>query len=109
MASTIDLGNLNRLLNAIENNRRGLSNSLGKISSGYRLNRTGESSADSAVSAQLRSEISALTQSVRNVETGNNFISSAVGGLAGVSDLLARGRKLASQASNGGQTPRDKP
>ena len=40
MASTIDPGNLNRLLNAIENNRKGLSNSLEKISSGHRL-RTG--------------------------------------------------------------------
>ena len=42
-----------------------------------------------------------MTQSVRNVETGNNFISSAVGELAGASDLLALGRELASQASNG--------
>ena len=64
-------------------------------------NRTGKYSADSAVSAQLRSEISALTQSVRNVETGNNFISSAVGELAGASDLLALGMELASQVSNG--------
>ena len=42
-----------------------------------------------------------MTQSVRNVETGNNFISSAVGELAGASDLLALGMELASQASNG--------
>ncbi len=42
-----------------------------------------------------------MTQSVRNVGTGNNFISSAVGELAGASDLLALGRELASQASNG--------
>ncbi|MEE9259434.1 MAG: flagellin [Nitrospinaceae bacterium] len=109
MASPIDLGSLNRLLNTIERNKSGLKNSLEKISSGRRLNRAGEAPAASAISAQLRSDIRALTQSVRNVDSGNNFINTAEGGLASVTDLLARGRELASQAANGtlGDTERE--
>lgn len=101
MASPIDPGNLNRLLNSVEKNRSGLKTSLDKIASVRRLNRAGEAPAASAISAQLQSDIRALGQAVRNVETGKNFISTAEGGLSTVTDLLSRGKELAIQASNG--------
>ena len=91
----------NQLLNTINRNRSGLQDSLERISSGRKLNRAGTNPAASALSAQLRSEISALTQSVSNVESGANFVRSAEGGLAGVADLVNRGRELAIQSSNG--------
>ena len=101
MVGPIDPGNLNRLLNSIEKNRSGLKTSLDKIASGRRLNHAGEAPAASAISAQLQSDIRALGQAVRNVETGKNFISTAEGGLSTVTDLLSRGKELAVQASNG--------
>ncbi|MBT3921867.1 MAG: hypothetical protein HOF21_04755, partial [Nitrospina sp.] len=61
----------------------------------------GTDPAASALSAQLQSEISALTQSVQNVESGTNFVRTADGGLAGIADLVNRGRELAIQSSNG--------
>ncbi|MBC8286217.1 MAG: hypothetical protein H8E42_01950 [Nitrospinae bacterium] len=91
----------NQLLNTINRNRSGLQDSLERISSGRKLNRAGTNPAASALSAQLRSDISALTQSVSNVESGANFVRTAEGGLAGVADLLNRGRELAIQSSNG--------
>ncbi len=91
----------NRLLNTINRNRSGLQDSLERISSGRKLNRAGTNPAASALSAQLRSDISALTQSVGNVESGANFVRTAEGGLAGVADLVNRGRELAIQSSNG--------
>ncbi|MZH42153.1 MAG: hypothetical protein F3739_00675 [Nitrospinae bacterium] len=91
----------NQLLNTINRNRSGLRDSLERISSGRKLNRAGTNPAASAISAQLRSDISALTQSVSNVESGANFIRTAEGGLAGVADLVNRGRELAIQSSNG--------
>jgi flagellin len=101
MVDPISGGTFNQLLNTINRNQSGLQNSLERIASGRKLNRAGTDPAASALSAQLRSDISALTQSVKNVESGTNFVRTAEGGLAGVSDLVNRGRELAIQSSNG--------
>ena len=101
MVDPVSGESFNQLLNTINRNRSGLQDSLERISSGRKLNRAGTNPAASALSAQLRSEISALTQSVSNVESGANFVRSAEGGLAGVADLVNRGRELAIQSSNG--------
>ncbi len=101
MVDPVSGGTFNQLLNTINRNRSGLQDSLERIASGRKLNRAGTDPAASALSAQLRSDISALTQSVKNVESGTNFVRTAEGGLAGVSDLVNRGRELAIQSSNG--------
>jgi flagellin len=101
MVDPIGGGTFSQLLNTINRNRSGLQNSLERISSGRRLNQAGTDAAASALSTQLRSEISSLTQAVSNVETGANFTRIADGGLAGVSGLVGRGRELAIQSSNG--------
>jgi len=101
MVDPISSGTFSQLLNTINRNRSGLQDSLERISSGRKLNRAGTDPAASALSAQLRSDISALTQSVSNVESGANFVRTAEGGLAGVADLVNRGRELAIQSSNG--------
>jgi len=90
-----------QLLNTINRNRSGLQDSLERISSGRKLNRAGTNPAASALSVQLRSDIRALTQSVKNVESGANFVRTAEGGLGGIADLVNRGRELATQSSNG--------
>ena len=94
-------GTFSQLLNTINRNRSGLQNSLERIASGRKLNRAGTDPAASALSAQLQSDISALTQSVKNVESGTNFVRTADGRLAGIADLVNRGRELAIQSSNG--------
>ena len=94
-------GTFSQLLNTINRNRSGLQDSLERIASGRKLNRAGTNPAASALSAQLRSDISALTQSVKNVESGTNFVRTADGGLAGIANLVNRGRELAIQSSNG--------
>ena len=94
-------GTFSQSLNTINRNRSGLQNSLERIASGRKLNRAGTDPAASALSAQLQSDISALTQSVKNVESGTNFVRTADGGLAGIADLVNRGRELAIQSSNG--------
>ena len=101
MVDPISGGTFSQLLNTINRNRSGLQDSLERIASGRRLNRAGTDPAASALSAQLQSDISALTQSVKNVESGTNFVRTADGGLAGIADLVNRGRELAIQSSNG--------
>ena len=82
MIDPIGGGTFSQLLNTINRNRSGLQNSLERISSGRKLNQAGTDAAASALSIQLRSEISSLTQAVNNVETGSNFTRTADGGLA---------------------------
>lgn len=89
------------LLRNIEKNRSGTAASMAKIASGNRLMSAGEDPAANAIAEQLRSEVTALSQNVRNVETGANFINTAEGGLSTIADLLVRGRELATQAANG--------
>lgn len=102
MVERVGLGNVNnRLLRTVENNRSETAASLAKIASGNRLTGAGEDSSASSISAQLRSEVQALSQAVRNTEAGANFVNTAEGGLATISDLVARGRELAVQAANG--------
>ena len=101
MVDPVSGANFSQLLNSINRNRSSLQGSLERIASGRKLNRAGTDPAASALSAQLQSEISALTQSVQNVESGTNFVRTADGGLAGIADLVNRGRELAIQSSNG--------
>ncbi|MFQ5483010.1 MAG: flagellin, partial [Nitrospinaceae bacterium] len=72
-----------------------------QVASGRRLVKGGIDAAGLALSEQLRSDIAALGQAVNNIESGANFVRVAEGGLATISDLLARGRELSIQAANG--------
>jgi len=101
MVDPISGGTFSQLLNTINRNRSGLQDSLERISSGRKLNRVGTDAAASALSSQLRSVIGVLTQAVSNVESGTNFVRTAEGGLAGIADLVSRGRELTIRASNG--------
>jgi flagellin len=101
MIGPTNANSINRLLNSVNKNKTGLGNSLQKIASGRRLNRAGEDPAANAIATQLRSDIRALSQAARNVDSGANFIRSAEGGLSTISELTARGRELALQAANG--------
>lgn len=101
MAGIIDSGSTTRILNTINKNQSGLLTRLSQLASGNRLVSASVDAAGLAISEALRSDISALSQSVRNIETGGNFIRVAEGGLATISDLIGRGRELAIQAANG--------
>ncbi len=101
MAGIIDSGSTTRILNTINNNQNGLLTRLSQLASGNRLVSASVDAAGLAISEGLRSDIAALGQSVRNIETGGNFVRVAEGGLATISDLIGRGRELAIQAANG--------
>ena len=78
----------NKLLNTINRNRSGLQNSMKRISSGRKQNRAGPR--DHVISS-AKISISAMTQFVSNVESGDNFVLTAEGGLALVADLVNQG------------------
>ena len=90
-----------RLLNSITRNQSGLQNSVSKVASGKRLINASVDPAGLAVSEKLRSDLAAFRQAIRNTESGAGVLNVAEAGLSSISDLVIRGRELASQAASG--------
>jgi len=79
-----------------------------KLSSGMRINRSGDDASGLAVSEKMRTQIGGLRQAERNTEDGMSMIQTAEGYLQGIADLLQRIRVLSIQASNGIYSPKDR-
>jgi flagellin len=90
-----------RLLNSITRNQSGVQDSVSKVASGRRLINAAEDPAGLAISEKLRSDLAAFRQAIQNTELGTGFLNVAESGLSTISDLLIRGRELASQAASG--------
>lgn len=82
-------------------NTLGLQKSMEKLSSGERINRAGDDSANLAVSEKMRSQIRGLNQASRNVSNAVSFIQTTEGHLQETTDILQRIRELAVQGANG--------
>ena len=72
-----------------------------KLSSGDRINRSGDDASGLAVSEKMRSQIRGLNQANRNIENGVSFIQATEGYLQETTDILQRVRELAVQSANG--------
>jgi len=79
-----------------------------KLSSGMRINRSGDDASGLAVSEKMRTQIQGLRQAERNTEDGMSFIQTAEGYLDNTAQILQRIRVLAVQASNGIYTNEDR-
>ncbi len=90
-----------RLLNSITRNQSGLQNSVSKVASGNRLINAAVDPAGLAIAEKLRSDLAAFHQAIQNTESGTGVLNVAESGLSSISDLLIRGRELASQAASG--------
>jgi flagellin len=75
--------------------------SMAKLSSGERINRSGDDPSGLAVSEKMRTQVQGLRQAERNTEDGLSFIQTTEGYLAQVSDIVQRMRVLAVQSANG--------
>ena len=98
---------INHNMSAINATRQGkitngnLSDNMAKLSSGMRINKSGDDASGLAVSEKLRSQIRGLRQASRNAADGISFIQTTEGYLQETTDVLQRIRELAIQASNG--------
>ncbi|MBI3396334.1 MAG: flagellin [Spirochaetia bacterium] len=79
-----------------------------KLSSGMRINRSGDDPSGLAVSEKMRTQIQGLRQAERNTEDGLSFVQTTEGYLAQSSDIVQRIRVLAVQSSNGIYSPQDR-
>ena len=78
-----------------------LNQTLQRLSSGLRINRSGDDAAGLAIANGFRSDISVLSQGVRNANDGLSTLQIIDGGLNTISGLLDRAASLASQSASG--------
>lgn len=77
-----------------------LNQSMGKLSSGLRINKAGDDAAGLAISEKMRAQIRGLNQESRNTQNGISVIQIAEGALAETGSILSRMKELALQSEN---------
>jgi flagellin len=79
----------------------GLQKTLARLSSGLRINNSGDDAAGLAVANKFRSDVAILTVGVRNANEGLSKLQIADGALNNISHLLDRAATLATQSASG--------
>ncbi|MNW39228.1 Flagellin C [compost metagenome] len=90
-------------LNTMNNLKRkdiAVSKSLGKLSSGLRINGAPDDAAGLAISEKMRGQIRGLNQASKNIQDGISLIQTADGAMQEIQSMLQRMNELAVQASN---------
>ena len=94
--------------NAISRNDRAMSTAMERLSTGLRINSAGDDAAGLAIASRMRSQVDGLEQAARNANDGISMIQTAEGAYIEVSNMLARMKELAVQASSGTYSDTDR-
>ncbi len=84
----------------LTSNTNNLSKTMEKLSSGYRINRSGDDAAGLQMSEKMRAQIRGSQKALDNVQDGINMLNIADGAMQSITDAVQRMRELAVQASN---------
>lgn len=84
----------------LSNNREEMQNSLEKLSTGQRINKSSDDAAGLAMSESMKAKIRGLTQAKRNAGDGISYLQVAEGGLSEVNNIMVRMRELTTQAAS---------
>lgn len=87
--------------NNLQINTNSLDNAITQLTSGYRINSSGDDAAGLAVANGLRSNITELQQGVRNANDGSAILQTIDGGLNNISNILDQLQQLATQSASG--------
>ncbi len=82
-----------------ENNQAQMSNSLEKLSSGYRINKSADDAAGLAITENLRGQVRGLNVAKRNANDAVSLVQVAEGSMNEMSNILIRMRELTVQSS----------
>jgi flagellin len=85
-----------------------LSQSMQRLSSGFRINRAADDAAGLAISEKLNSQIGGIGQAQKNAQDAVSLVQTGEGALAEVQSMLQRVRDLAVQFNNGTLSVTDK-
>jgi flagellin len=91
-----------RSVRNLEDTDRKLAESLGRLSSGFKINKASDNPAGLVISEQMRGQIVGLNQAIENSELATSMVQTTEGALTEVNNLLIRMRQLALQANNEG-------
>ncbi len=86
--------------NALQRSENRLSDSIKRLSSGYKLNSSADDPAGCAISEKMRLQIKGLDQSDNNAADGISILNIADGAMTEVQNMLVRMKELAVQAAN---------
>ena len=89
-------------------NQNKTSKTLEKLSSGYKINRSGDDAAGLAISEKMRGQIRGLNMAGKNIQDGISLIQTAEGAINEIHSLLQRGRELSVQSANDTNTDDDR-
>jgi flagellin len=87
-------------LNNLNRTNKGLASSMGKISSGLRINKAADDAAGLAVSENLDTQARSLDQASRNANDGISLIQVAEGASNEVAEIIKRMKELAVQSAS---------
>src|SRR5271155_615542 len=85
----------------LEQNDNAESNTIEQLTSGYRINSSGDDAAGLAVANGLQAETAELKQGVINAANGSSTLQIIDGGLNNISNLLDRLETLATEGASG--------
>lgn len=92
----------------LKNAENRVSTSVERLSSGLRINRSGDDPAGMAISQKMRTQIRGLSRASDNSADGVSVIETAEGALTEVHSILNRMRELAVQSANDTHAPEDR-
>jgi flagellin len=81
-------------------NTNSLDNAITQLTSGYRINKSGDDAAGLAVANGFRANITELQQGVRNANDGTAILQTIDGGLNNISNILNQLQQLATQGAS---------
>jgi len=85
---------------SLGNNTRNLDSSLEKLSSGSRINRSGDDAAGLAISERLKANLRGMKQANRNAQDGISMIQVSEGAMNEIGNILTRMRELSIQTAS---------
>lgn len=94
--------------NALGNNDMRLTNSMQKLSSGYKINASKDNAAGLAIARKMNAQIRGLQQANDNANDGVSILNTADGAISEMHDILQRMNELSVQAANGTASDSDR-
>ncbi len=84
----------------LANSTKSLNDSMERMASGHRINKSADDAAGLAISEKLHAKIRSLDQARRNATDGISLVQVAEGGMNEVTNIMIRLRELATQAAS---------
>ncbi len=94
--------------NAYLKNERRLSNASERLSSGFKLNRSGDDPANYAIGSKMRAQLEALDKVKTNATTGMSVVETAESAISEIQSMITRMSELAVKAANGTMSSSDR-